>query len=62
MAINRLMYRHQKTQRKTFRIIEMHLAEKTPNKIAAATGLSRSTVRRVISDIMDNQQNGAKAN
>lgn len=62
MPENRLMYRRPKTQRKTLRIIEMHLGEKSPNQIAATTGLSRSTVRRVISDIMDNQQYGAKAN
>lgn len=62
MPENRLMYRRKKTQRKTLRIIEMHLGKKSPAQIAAVTELSRSTVRRVISDIMDNQQSGAKAN
>lgn len=55
MAENRLMHRHLKVKRNVFRIIEMHLAEKGATEIARKTGISRSSVYRVISDIMDNQ-------
>ncbi|KQZ92272.1 hypothetical protein ASD64_19425 [Mesorhizobium sp. Root157] len=55
MAGNRLMHRHLKVKRNVFRIIEMHLAEKGATEIAKKTGISRSSVYRVISDIMDNQ-------
>lgn len=57
MAENRLFYRHPKVKRHTLRIIEMHLAEKGATEIARATGLSRSSVYRVIADIMKNQRN-----
>ncbi|KQZ29182.1 hypothetical protein ASD50_18515 [Mesorhizobium sp. Root552] len=55
MPENRLMHRHLKVKRNVFRIIEMHLAEKGATEIARKTGISRSSVYRVISDIMDNQ-------
>lgn len=55
MAENRLMHRHLKVKRNVFRIIEMHLAEKGVTEIARKTGISRSSVYRVIADIMDNQ-------
>ncbi|KQZ94311.1 hypothetical protein ASD64_05500 [Mesorhizobium sp. Root157] len=61
MAENRLMHRHLKVKRNVFRIIEMHLAEKGATEIARATGISRSSVYRVISDIMDNQPIPTKA-
>lgn len=44
-------------RRKTLKIIEMHLAEKGATEIAAKTGVSRSTVYRIIADIMNNQRN-----
>lgn len=44
-------------RRKTLQIIEMHLAEKGATEIAAKTGVSRSTVYRIIADIMKNQRN-----
>ena len=55
MAENRLNFRRPSTKRHTLRIIEMHMAEKSAGQIAKVTSISRSTVRRVIADVMNNQ-------
>lgn len=49
-------------RRKMLQIIEMHLAEKGATEIAAKTGVSRSTVYRIIADIMNNQPTGTRRN
>lgn len=59
---NRLMFRQKRIQRHVLRIIEMHLAERPISQIARATGVSRSSVYRVISDIMDNQPKASGGN
>lgn len=62
MPENRLMYRLPKVKRQTLRIIEMHLAEKGATEIARKTGLSRSSIYRVIADVMTNQPKGTRPN
>lgn len=44
-------------RRKMLQIIEMYLSEKGATEIATKTGVSRSTVYRIIADIMNNQPN-----
>lgn len=52
---NPLMRRHRKTRKQPLAIIVLHVAGKSLAQIAAATGISKSTVHRALNDILANQ-------
>lgn len=52
---NPLVRRHRKTRKQLLAIIVLHVAGKSLAQIAAATGVSRSTVRRALNEILANQ-------
>ena len=58
---NPLMRRHRKTRQQMLAIIVLHVAGKSLAQIAAATGISKSTVHRTLNDILANQPKSQEA-
>lgn len=53
----KLMHRRPKTKKQVLAIIAMHVTGKSLAQIAAETELSKSSIRRVVRDVMDCQYN-----
>lgn len=51
----KLLRRHPKTKKQVLTIIAMHVTGNSLGQIAAETDLSKSSVRRVVRDVMDCQ-------
>jgi DNA-binding NarL/FixJ family response regulator len=52
---NRLMHCHRKTKQQLLAIIVLHVDGKSLAQIADATGISKSTIHRVLNQILANQ-------